>query len=60
MYGDSPITIFEIFLLSEDYLPFPHHDIQIFLWLRKYNIHVHTIYMSHIQYVFRGIIFGQV
>jgi hypothetical protein len=57
--GILPITILEIFLCVRITVPVPHHDIQIFLWPRKYNIYVHTIsmfiqYMSHIQYVFSG------
>jgi hypothetical protein len=45
VYGDSPITIFEIFPCVMITIPVPHHNIQIFLWLRNHNIYVHTIYI---------------
>ncbi len=45
--GILPITIFKIFLCMRINVPVPHHNIQIFLMPRKYNIYVHTIYVSY-------------
>ncbi len=47
VYGDSPITIVGIFLCMGIIIPIPHHNIQIFLWPRKYNNVSYNIYVSY-------------